>query len=103
MSDLNSIRWRIKLRTRRKKNRVKRTINEEVMTVSVKRGRAGNLQHSSTNILFVSGRRAARGPVALREGPSRYATGWLFGENCSFAPFCIGNSFKRVSSYVRLI
>ncbi|MFS7919871.1 hypothetical protein Hanom_Chr03g00217711 [Helianthus anomalus] len=68
MSDLNSIRWRIKLRTHRKKNRVKRTINEEVMTVSVKRGRAGNLQHSSTNILFVSGRRAARRPVALRDG-----------------------------------
>ncbi|KAF5768571.1 hypothetical protein HanRHA438_Chr14g0648451 [Helianthus annuus] len=65
MSDLNSIRWRIKLRTRRKKNRVKRTNNEEVMTVSVKRGRAGNLQHSNTNILFVLGRRAARRCVCL--------------------------------------
>ncbi|MFS7933537.1 hypothetical protein Hanom_Chr04g00381011 [Helianthus anomalus] len=38
MSDFNFIRWRIKLRTRRKRNRVKRIKNEEVMAVSVKTG-----------------------------------------------------------------
>ncbi|MFS8033370.1 hypothetical protein Hanom_Chr17g01568791 [Helianthus anomalus] len=38
MSDFNFIRWRIKLRTRRKRNRVKRINNEEVMAVSVKTG-----------------------------------------------------------------
>ncbi|KAF5821509.1 hypothetical protein HanPI659440_Chr15g0615461 [Helianthus annuus] len=38
MSDFNLIRWRIKLRTRRKRNRVKRINNEEVMAVSVKTG-----------------------------------------------------------------
>ncbi|KAJ0509986.1 hypothetical protein HanIR_Chr11g0535331 [Helianthus annuus] len=38
MLDFNSIRWRIKLRTRRKKNRVKQINNEEVMAVFVKSG-----------------------------------------------------------------
>ncbi|MFS8016626.1 hypothetical protein Hanom_Chr15g01370771 [Helianthus anomalus] len=48
MLDFNSIRWRIKLRTRRKKNRVKRIKNERVMLVSVKSGYAENLQHQQT-------------------------------------------------------
>ncbi|MFS7930617.1 hypothetical protein Hanom_Chr04g00346351 [Helianthus anomalus] len=44
MLDFNSIRWRNKLRTRRKKNRVKRIKNERVMLVSVKLGHAGYVQ-----------------------------------------------------------
>ncbi|KAM0052282.1 hypothetical protein Hdeb2414_s0007g00246421 [Helianthus debilis subsp. tardiflorus] len=36
MSDFNLIIWRIKLRTRRKRNRVNRINNKEVMAVSVK-------------------------------------------------------------------
>ncbi|MFS7919842.1 hypothetical protein Hanom_Chr03g00217381 [Helianthus anomalus] len=44
MSDVNSIWWRIKLRSRRKKNRVKRTNNERVMFVSVKLKLVGNMQ-----------------------------------------------------------
>ncbi|KAJ0523744.1 hypothetical protein HanIR_Chr10g0497151 [Helianthus annuus] len=53
MLDFNSIRWRIKLRTRRKKNRVKRINNEEVMAVSVKSGCAGNMQQSAATILII--------------------------------------------------
>ncbi|MFS8016636.1 hypothetical protein Hanom_Chr15g01370901 [Helianthus anomalus] len=48
MLDFNSIRWRIKLRTRRKKNRVKRIKNERVMLVSMKSGYVENLQHQKT-------------------------------------------------------
>ncbi|KAJ0954799.1 hypothetical protein HanRHA438_Chr00c07g0846341 [Helianthus annuus] len=48
MSDFNSIKWRIKLRSRRKKNRVKWIKNEKVMLVSVKSGCAGNLQQPAS-------------------------------------------------------
>ncbi|MFS7904664.1 hypothetical protein Hanom_Chr01g00038801 [Helianthus anomalus] len=47
MLNFNSIRWRIKLRTRRKKNCVKRINNEEVMAVSVKTDIAENVGPSS--------------------------------------------------------
>ncbi|MFS7913984.1 hypothetical protein Hanom_Chr02g00148111 [Helianthus anomalus] len=53
MLDFNSMRWRIKLLTRRKKNRVKWIKNERVMLVSVKSGCAGNMQQSAATILII--------------------------------------------------
>ncbi|MFS7949945.1 hypothetical protein Hanom_Chr06g00577581 [Helianthus anomalus] len=72
----NSIRWRIKLRTRRKKNRVKQIKNERVMLVSVKSGYAGicstSCKHSGQ---FRASRRATGEALGRRATPrgARYA------------------------------
>ncbi|KAJ0549474.1 hypothetical protein HanHA300_Chr07g0234131 [Helianthus annuus] len=62
MLDFNFIRWRIELRTRRKKNRVKRNKNERVMLVSVKSGDAGNMQQHKMNLLSKRGLGGASSP-----------------------------------------
>ncbi|KAM0068306.1 hypothetical protein Hdeb2414_s0002g00071681 [Helianthus debilis subsp. tardiflorus] len=75
MLDFNSIRWRIKLWMRRKKNRVKRINNEEVMAVSVKTGRTWNMQVPDTNLLENGLPRATRGSKGV---PSRGMTESVF-------------------------
>ncbi|KAJ0914805.1 hypothetical protein HanPSC8_Chr06g0242751 [Helianthus annuus] len=97
MWDFNSTRWRIKLRTRRKKNWVKRINNEEVMAVSVKTGRAGNMQVPDTNLLENGLLRATRGSKWV---PSRGMMESVFKKLFFFQLFCLANSFKHVLSYV---
>ncbi|KAJ0444044.1 hypothetical protein HanIR_Chr16g0827451 [Helianthus annuus] len=77
MLGFNSIRWRIKLRTRRKKNRVKRINNEEVMVVSVKTGIAELSCRPAGKRSLSRGAREQLGSVAWREKP-------CFGEKFLF-------------------
>ncbi|KAJ0522070.1 hypothetical protein HanIR_Chr10g0478301 [Helianthus annuus] len=77
MLGFNSIRWRIKLRTRRKKNRVKRINNEEVMAVSVKTGIAELSCRPAGKRSPSRGARKQLGSFAWREKP-------CFGEKLLF-------------------